>query len=145
MPKLTGEVLEQLKSVAPFYLSPVDYTPDLYNDLPEEARAVFSIMPFNRLQMNKITEVLSRPFPEDAPASMVTERINMMYDTVRESIKGWKRVYDQETGEEIKYDTGEDGHVKNEIWSYFPHVIVTDIFYKIMSLSSLNKAEKAGL
>ena len=107
--KLYAELKEKLKGLMPFsQAGVVEYTPPelLDRDLPEEMITVYTHRCFSQKENEEFNQLI-----KDGKVTNQTAR-----DFARRVTKGWKNLYDLDSGKEIPYKADADGGCDKVLW-----------------------------
>ena len=105
--ELTPEVVERLRKYAPIRSTATfPYVPKAYRDLPEDVRPVFELRRLNGVEVLKQMDSMRGKveFTATGGGSVAISRGQVVIDTCRRGIVGWKNYIDFQTGEEIVFD-----------------------------------------
>jgi hypothetical protein len=136
--KLDAKYRKALLGLMPFSQEgTLDYTPEGFDELPEEIRPVFKLRALKRGEIQTVKDIT---FDDK-----IKIKIEKLIKAIRPAILGWDKVYDLATGNLIPFEASEDGGPTKELWERMPDTITTLLYREISVMSGLQKAEKQGL
>lgn len=121
MNKMTPELKAKLAGLLPMNDKFVlDYTPELYKDIPEEFRPVYKIKQLTVSQFNEMRRIISGKDKE-------IDKETKLLDIIKSCIVGWNNVYDLETETISEFTTSKLDTIPNKV--------MTDLNTKIQIIS----------
>lgn len=133
--KLTKEVREQLIGLLPMDNSEYDFTPNVFDKIPEEFQPTFKITQLDNGEANKVKEMMYLESMSDGKtrkksiAKEIQNKNDVYMDMVFNHLRGWDNLYNAVTGEPFDYDGEKETMLK------LPEVVLTAIFSKMMEVS----------
>lgn len=115
----------------------VNFTPEIFDSLPESARPVFKQRAFTRGEFQSVRDV----YADDS----VKDKQKVLWDIARKTLSGWETVFDLATGEPMPFKADTDGGCDKEQWELLPIVIRKELFTNVSIMSGLLPPEKQGL
>lgn len=122
------EIREKLAGLAPmsnnsFY----EFTPSIYEDIPEEYRPTFKIKQFNIEQVEDIKKIMtgSKKTKDDSALN------DIFLNKLHEVLIDWDNLIDLGTGEQFKYDK------TIECMKMIPQTILVKIFEECIVISGI--------
>ena len=135
--KLTKEVREQLVGLLPMDNDAVhEYTPTLFESIPDKYKPIFYINQLNNKESNKIKEMMYLESMETGKKKNIAKSIekkNEVYmEMLHNHLVGWDNLYkfvNNDEAEILEYDG------KIETMMKLPEIVLTDLFTEIMRIT----------
>jgi hypothetical protein len=131
---LPPELRQELLSKLPFSAtSTVEYTPDIFKDITEEYKPVFTIRSWTR---NEAKIVMSSQGKID---------VEKAREYTRKATVGWRNVFDAGSGNEIDYVADSTTGCDKALWDALPDTLYVELFKYVSQISGLALREKTSL
>lgn len=125
--KMSPETLKKLAGLLPANSKyTVKFTPDHYNEIPEELRPVFTLKPWKQKELAKLADI-----GEDAELAM---------DAVASQVIGWSNVWElgEDEPTEVEYEADSKGGLKRELLDIFPQKITVALLNELTRISGVS-------
>jgi hypothetical protein len=106
----------------------VEFTPEEYNELPEEIRPVFVIKPWNEAQCKAMGKEYEKDPDQDS-----------ILDKVRQQVVGLKNLINLATETEVAYEEDPKGGMSKTLFSLLPILVKTAILYHLLKISGIQR------
>jgi len=144
--KFTAATKAKLLGKFPFSVkSSIDFTPPMYDDVPEELRPVYKLRSMNKGEADCVSRALGKKTDNQDLA-------DLMREAVRKCCIGWSNLIDLGAEELIEYHQDDKGGASKELFNSVPLVAITELFTHLTKMSglasdpvTLTEEEKAGL
>lgn len=108
-----------------------EFTPKLYDSIPEEFRPIFKIKMFTMESSEKIRKILADSFTNDKKKKTDNDDDKHIMDEIFNHFVGWKNLYDLGTGEVLAYNG------TREMFDLLPKSVVMKIFEEALVLCGI--------